>query len=98
MRLVRTNSRFAGGPPPGQIGWMDDATAEILIERGAAVDCSSLARREGRPEPEDERWRIFSDSDLRQMCSDRDLPIDGPRHLMIERVTAYEAQGPPPIV
>jgi SAP domain len=96
MRLVRTNSRFAGGPPVGQVGWMDDETAEILIERGAAVDCSSLARREGRPERETGPWVGITDDELRQACEALDLPTAGPRHLLIERLEAHV--GPPPIV
>lgn len=97
-RLVRTNARYAGGPPVGMTGWMDDETAEVLIERGSAVDCSNLARREGRPEIEPERWRSFSDDGLRFMAAHHDLPITGPRHLLIERLEAHEGQGPPPPV
>lgn len=97
MKLVRTNARYAGGPPPGVLGWMDDETAEILIESGRATDCSSLARLDGRRAPEAVRWRVFSDDELRYMAAHHDLPTTGPRHLLIERLERHE-QVPPALM
>jgi len=44
-RLVITNAAYAGGPPPGKPGWMDEDKAARLVKKGSARYADRLSER-----------------------------------------------------
>lgn len=82
--MIKPNKKLAGAPRVGEVGEVDRAYGEMLVERGHAIDATELHQRLSLT-PE-ERYLNSTKAELKKEAKARGLSTDGVKADIVARL------------